>query len=735
MFVPPRNDEFRPIIKETLDFLAKSPSDFHEILLERLVSKVTEPLITQFTNRCAQLELDLVNKRAQSAQLELDLANQRAQRAQLELDLANQRAQLELGCERKLQTMKFDLHNRHAASVNEHQTRIMELNAKVALYAKNFSDFKMLRTVAEAIDDQLQPGHYYQASANRTTRHIGSVTRAKAWARAIDDPNTTVDAETPAGARLVLPSSPRSELEIRVSEGMMRLACAEEIQIDYPLVVSLLTDYFAAQPNCGNTYVIDTHRQRFLDDRAPDIVIQRHTSSPDKFNVAAVIDLKAFGNTANHKLGTYDNFGQILDYLTLLSGAQEGRSVFLGLLTNLRDAYLLKFSTGILKGRSRRTSIRGAHTSKLVQYRKVPLHVALKHLYMELTSPEANPPNPCFSEAAGTLVRVLQRHKKSVVAVFRREETRVVVKTALESLWIPGIVNEISLLHSLQGPNKPTSIPTLIYDTLPPDANVNVPITAEFGIKPVGRPIYLELFPDSASFLRCLEDILTALQWVHDHGIVHRDVRGDNIIIYQQDHPATVTTSPEPDPMEKSKPYNPKKWRGVLIDFDRATTIGKECLYEGGYICCPVELLRVCTQVSSSDEEMADASSGSTDVAPGYTTDTSAESFDNITALDVSVEVQDVDSSPLSHVLYAPQKSHDYLAFVLLVNTLIFPFTLQGYSYNRVEMANSKEQKRLLRLWDALKVNEPWKKMVAAAEDTETDLGEWRKMLGMLQWL
>jgi len=197
------------------------------------------------------------------------------------------------------------------------------------------------------------------------------------------------------------------------------------------------------------TYIIDTHRVRLHNDRAPDIVKQHYTNSPDKFNTAAIIDVKGFGNSANNKLGTSENFGQILDYLTILANAQDGRKVFLGLLTNLKDAYVLKCSTGILKGHSRRTSARGAHTSKLWQYRTVPLSVALKHLYMKLTSAEANPVEYCFSDEAGSLVCVLLRNSSSVVAVFCREEAKVIVKTAPMPLWMPGIEKEINLLKSL----------------------------------------------------------------------------------------------------------------------------------------------------------------------------------------------------------------------------------------------------------------------------------------------
>lgn len=127
----------------------------------------------------------------------------------------------------------------------------------------------------------------------------------------------------------------------------------------------------------------------------------------------------------------------------------------------------------------------------------------------------------------------------------------------------------------------------------------------EFGIQPVGQQICPELFPDSSSFLRCLEDLLIALQWVHNYGMANRNVRGDNFIVFVQNHEAVGQGA-------TGQRGTNRHWWGILIDFDRAATLSKECHYEGGYICCPCELLRRSSS-SSGYHDAEGTSSGSTE--------------------------------------------------------------------------------------------------------------------------
>ncbi|KAF8449549.1 hypothetical protein BGX38DRAFT_1187553, partial [Terfezia claveryi] len=143
-----------------------------------------------------------------------------------------------------------------------------------------------------------------------------------------------------------------------------------------------------------------------------------------------------------------------------------------------------------------------------------------------------------------------------------------------------------------------------------------------------------------------------------------------------------------------------KKWRyrGLLIDFDRVTKIGIDCVYEGGYISCPSELLQRARNVYSPSD------------------------------IDLDHNNEDVkdENSPFETLLYKPRPVHDYLAFVMLINTLIFPFPLCWFSYNRIEWVNSVEQERLVRLWEVLKTSDPWRQMVDLAEQEVNELDLWK---------
>ncbi|RPB21139.1 hypothetical protein L211DRAFT_840975 [Terfezia boudieri ATCC MYA-4762] len=521
------------------------------------------------------------------------------------------------------------------------------------------------------------------ALPNPHPRYAGSVTRAKAWQKAISQPTSAINQDPPSTAWQGI--DPRANLVLQLN----RFTCDEEQNIDYPSVVHLLNTYFSPQTSLGfgKTYVLDTHERRYLNALAPDITIQRNTSSADRFNVAAVLDLKGTASGPGGKLDTANNLGQIWDYIMELVECQPGRRVFLAMLTDLKDAIIIKYTIGSTYGQLRRSS---QDPGRLVQYKRTPLAIALTHLYNELTEETANPPTLPFHPGAGELVHVLQRQSNAIVAVYRSPEgITQVVKAASKPAWTESISSEINVLQLLQTPGKPKSIPELVYIHNHEVAG-KLP---EFGITPVGQCIHLELFKDPAEFRVCLEDVLQALGWVHERGVVHRDVRTDNVVVYQGWDAENIG---EID----------RKWRyrGLLIDFDRATKIGIDCVYEGGYISCPSELLQRARDASHMD-------------------------------LDHNNEDDGDENSPFETLLYKPRPVHDYLAFILLINTLIFPFPLRWFSYNRIEMVNSAEQKRLVRLWGVLKTSDPWRHMVDLAEQEVKELDMWRVLLEFLVWL
>ncbi|RPB19947.1 hypothetical protein L211DRAFT_579334 [Terfezia boudieri ATCC MYA-4762] len=179
-----------------------------------------------------------------------------------------------------------------------------------------------------------------------------------------------------------------------------------------------------------------------------------------------------------------------------LVACQPGRRVFLGMLTDLRDGIIVKYTIGATRGQHRwRSQDPGSYTGHLIQYRKTSLGVALNHLYHELTDETANPPHLPFTPGVGELVHVLQRHSNAVVAVYRHKGINRIVKAAPKPEWGGAISSEIAFLRRLQRPSKPKSIPELVYAHDPP-----LPALPEFGITPAGQPMHLELFKTPGEF-------------------------------------------------------------------------------------------------------------------------------------------------------------------------------------------------------------------------------------------
>ncbi|KAF8430734.1 hypothetical protein BGX38DRAFT_1146808 [Terfezia claveryi] len=93
----------------------------------------------------------------------------------------------------------------------------------------------------------------------------------------------------------------------------------------------------------------------------------------------------------------------------------------------------------------------------------------------------------------------------------------------------------------------------------------------------------------------------------------------------------------------------------------------------------------------------------------------------SISLEEVAELIHPAPQAPLDLITYEPHPKHDFLAFVILLNQLLFPFTFQRYAYHLVEKVDSKEQRRLLDLWDSLKGSKVWRPIVQCAEGMQAD--------------
>lgn len=322
--------------------------------------------------------------------------------------------------------------------------------------------------------------------------------------------------------------------------------------------------------------VFDTHQKDLIFGLRPDMsIVTANTTKPTVGSLIAVVEMKV-GNL------TKEAFGQLYDYLKGIKRAQPNRRTVVGLLSNLRENQFLMLETP--PGRKTRCTV----------YNSVKLDVALTYLRdVVIRDPIYHPPASVFAAALGPLDLQLGNPAFSVVGVFfvpdmatpkfqsgrwvdpafqkPYGDVQMVVKrttpgvsgTLFKSRAPRTVETEIEMLLKIKEMprNDPMMegwkhVPTLLYHTHD---------YQEFGILPRGFSV--SPYDTGANWVRLLHDLLDALEWLHTHQIVHRDVRLDNIV-WDITH-------------------------AVLIDFGTAIDIHgtSDVAYHGGYLCCPPRLL------------------------------------------------------------------------------------------------------------------------------------------------
>lgn len=319
--------------------------------------------------------------------------------------------------------------------------------------------------------------------------------------------------------------------------------------------------------------VFDTHSNELLFGLKPDIsIVTASRKTPTAGDLIAVVELKA------GKL-TKDAFGQLYDYLKGVQRAQPNRRLIVGLLSNLQENRFVMLDAG------RRT--------RCLCYNAASLQKALTYLRdVIIQDPICHPPASAFVPSLGRIEEELGNPAFSIVAVFKIPKAITTPKFQ-EGRWVnldysipygdqmvvkrttPGshgtaylsraprtVANEIDILLEIRGKTRDDKLigwrylPDILYHTVD---------YQEFGIVP--RGISLRASDNQTNWATVLVNVLDALEWLHSHRIIHRDVRLDNII-WVVDH-------------------------AVLIDLGTAVDIscGDKVDFNGGYICCPPKLL------------------------------------------------------------------------------------------------------------------------------------------------
>lgn len=381
-------------------------------------------------------------------------------------------------------------------------------------------------------------------SSIHTNTHAGSRTRAALWTTVLNTPGNSFNVK--------LPTDPVTVATMDHVTAAIRPRLVFDFQREddmYAVVRELIDAGLNHHTTRATVYV--TSRRPYLGPYMPDLTIALPgTIEPDSFSVCVVVDMKFRSKNRkkdNEKLGTHDDFGQILDYLVEVQTAQQGRSTCVALLSDIKRNFLITLGAP-------------GYGSRVVQYAADTLPAALAYIHdTALQSPSHVPPHSGFSDLAGTLRRRLGNPHHSVVGEFlvhgtTTKELMAVKRTntkTFEKFFLEMFKND---------KNRPECIPLLVF---------NNPDEIEYGITPVGTTLHAGIAASALQMRTILTDVISATKWLHGRRVVHRDIRCENIILVGS--------------------------RATLIDFDCAYFLNWSLptTYRGGKLCVPPAYLKL----------------------------------------------------------------------------------------------------------------------------------------------
>ncbi|KAA8902545.1 hypothetical protein FN846DRAFT_908520 [Sphaerosporella brunnea] len=407
-------------------------------------------------------------------------------------------------------------------------------------------------------------------------------------------------------------------------------------------------------------FLMDTHAHRNPDGQ-PDLCVYRGQRS--MLTISTFVELKVQPNLTDSDLG------QCIDYLFAMQRYQPGRSVYVALLSNVMKNVVmtLRFS---LNNNDSPGSTRGDsdYHPRITLTGELTLVEAIGMIVHYLRIDGYDAPKSPFSPELGALDSIIGSPTSSVVGVFQvpSGETRELMAVKVVPEETAGYRHEIDLLSP--GPvHTPDWTDWTMRNTVP-DLVWDKPDNFEFGIRPVGQPFRKRYMPTTRSMQGCMRDVLSALMWIHKHGIIHCDVRTDNIII---------VPDPETPGLEITRAH------AVLIGFDSAANAGKITHYAGGYICTPPKLLEHMAMQRRCQLEAEKRVSGR------YTWDTGDDTFQHVQYVPAPAD------DTFQHVQYVPAPADDLHSFIVLLVQVQYPHSFHRFDSGGVQNPDSFEFSQL----------------------------------------
>jgi hypothetical protein len=307
--------------------------------------------------------------------------------------------------------------------------------------------------------------------------------------------------------------------------------------------------------------VVDTHQQGNF---RPDISVADFPDDRLLYCMWYFIELKV---AVNLTPSSYS--GQILDYFNKAHERQRHRREFTAILSNLAIAWVFtaEFNEEVVRVyRAYAPSLADAIVYADAESRKqrpanLPrledrfsprynvLAVSKHHHLLKVSVPPepATPPSTPTTRRTKGVWKPSLRHPNA---------TYFVLKVAYGEA---DVLNELRILEEIKRATKNQACDNL------PDLVWVGKSRNELGIVPVGVPIDLIRSPPVSR--KIVEGLLTGLKFLHDRGIIHRDIRPSNLVLANE--------------------------KVIIIDYETSVMgVAKEVEYLGGFICWPKRLLQ-----------------------------------------------------------------------------------------------------------------------------------------------
>ncbi|KAA8893065.1 hypothetical protein FN846DRAFT_914518 [Sphaerosporella brunnea] len=275
--------------------------------------------------------------------------------------------------------------------------------------------------------------------------------------------------------------------------------------------------------------VIDTHDTAYLKSLKPDITVCAPMITRVHGAYAQIImELKSRGVALDASC-----CGQLLNYMYAQAKMQPFRTRFTGLLSNIDENVSI-----VMEQKSN-------GSTHAWSYARVRFDRAVEFLVALMFDDSETPLHPHFSSGLGKIQQHLGMSTNNVVASFRLrkppqtdgswywtdvgleagKKQEILVKRSTVRTKPTPLSDEIGTLKAIAAMpgDRCPYLPTLLFATH--DGK-------EYGILPVGRPLDPVTLNQTPEHTRqILRDVLAGMDWLHERGWLHRDIRWDNIVL------------------------------------------------------------------------------------------------------------------------------------------------------------------------------------------------------------